>query len=79
VCKLKGFNTNSKKGITYPNLSHAIRPVPLGPDVPVPDSPKELHTLEAESSATPSESEEHSEFGTDTHGSPETFTQTELN
>ena len=79
MCKLKGFNTNSKKGITYPNLSCAIRPVPLGPDTPVPDPPKELDTLEAESGSTPKESKEHSQFGTDTYGTPEPFTQTELN
>jgi hypothetical protein len=53
--------------------------VPLGPDIPVPDPPKEIDTLEAESGSTPKESEEHSEFGTDTHGTPEPFTQTELN
>jgi hypothetical protein len=53
--------------------------VPLGPDIPVSEPPKELGTLKAESGATPKESEQHSEFGTDTHGTPEPFTQTELN
>jgi hypothetical protein len=45
----------------------------------VPNPPKQLHTLEAESSATPNESSEDSEYGTDTHGTPEPFTQNELN
>jgi hypothetical protein len=53
VCKLKGFSTKNKKEITYPNLPSAIRPVLHGPDIPVPNSSKQLHTLEAESSATP--------------------------
>jgi hypothetical protein len=79
MCTLKGFCTKNKKEITYPNLPSAIRPVPHGPDIPVPNSPKQLHTLEAESSATPNESSEDSECGTDTHGTPEPFTQTELN
>ncbi|GFG35237.1 hypothetical protein Cfor_07299, partial [Coptotermes formosanus] len=72
------FNTKNKKGITYPNLPSAIRPVSHGLDMPVPNPSKKLRTLEAESSATPSESSEESEYGTCTHGTPEPFTQTEL-
>lgn len=49
MCTLKGFNTKNKKAITYPNLPSAIRPVPHDPDTPVPNPPKQLHTLEAES------------------------------
>jgi hypothetical protein len=79
MCTLKGFNTKNKKEITYPSFPSAIRPVPHGPDIPVPNPPKQLHALEAESSATPNESSEDSEYGTDTHGTPEPFTQTELN
>jgi hypothetical protein len=78
LCTLKGFNTKNKKGITYPNLPSAIRPVSRGLDMPVPNPSKKLRTLEAESSATPSESSEESEYGTCTHGTPEPFTQTEL-
>ena len=78
MCTLKGLNTKNKKAITYSNLPSAIRPVPHGPDIPVPNPPRQLHTLEAESSATPNESSEASEYGTDTHGTPEPFTQTEL-
>jgi hypothetical protein len=79
MCTLKGFNTKNKKGITYRNLSSAIRPVPHGSDIPVPNPPKQLHTLDAESSATPNELADYSEYGTDTHGTHEPFTQTELN
>jgi hypothetical protein len=46
---------------------------------PVPNPPTHLHTLEAESHATPSESSEDPEYGNDTHGTPEPFTQTGLN
>jgi hypothetical protein len=79
MCTLKGFNTKNKKAITYPNMPSAIRPVPHGPDIPVPNPPKQLHTLQAESHATPNESSQYSEYGTDTHGTPEPFTQTEMN
>jgi hypothetical protein len=48
MCKLKGFNTKNKKEITYPNLPSAIRPVPHGPDIAMPNPPKQLDTLEAE-------------------------------
>jgi hypothetical protein len=79
MCALKGFNTKNKKAITFPNLPSAIRPVPHGPDMPVPNPPKQLYTQEAESSATPNESSEDSEYGNDTHSKHEPFTQTELN
>jgi hypothetical protein len=79
MCTLKGFNSKNKKGITYPNFPSAIRLVPHGPDLPVPDPPKRLHTLEPESGATPSELSRDPEYGTSTHGTPEPFTQTELN
>jgi hypothetical protein len=48
MCTLKGFNTKNKKGISYPILPSATRPVSYGPDIPVPNPPKQLHTLEAE-------------------------------
>jgi hypothetical protein len=79
MCALKVFNTKNNKRITYPNLPSAIRPVPHGPDIPVPNPPKQLHTLKTESSATPNEASEDSAFCTDTHGTSGTFTQIELN
>jgi hypothetical protein len=75
MCTLKGFNTKNKKEITYPNLPSAIRPVPHGPDMPVPNPRKQLHTLQAESSATPNQSSEDSEYGTSTRGTLEHFAQ----
>jgi hypothetical protein len=61
MCTLKGFNTKNKTEITDLNLPSAIIPVPHGPDIPVPNPPKQLHTLEDESSATLNESSEDSE------------------
>jgi hypothetical protein len=55
MCTLKGFSAKNKKEITYPSLPFAIRPVPHGPDIPVPNPRKQLHTLEAESNDTPNE------------------------
>ena len=34
-----GNNTKTKKTIVYPNIPSAIRPVPHGPEVPVPKVP----------------------------------------
>jgi hypothetical protein len=81
VYTLISFYTKNKKEITctYPNLPSAIRSVLHGRDIPVHNTPKQLHTLEVESSATPNESSEGSEYGTNTHGTPEPFTHTELN
>jgi hypothetical protein len=79
MCKLKGFNTKDKKGITYPHLLSAVRLVLHGPDIPVPNPPKQLDTLEAELHATPNKLSEDSEYGTYTYGIPEPFTRTELN
>ena len=53
--------------------------MPHGADIPLPNPSKQLDTLEAESSATPNESSEDPEYGNDTYGTPQSFTQTELN
>jgi hypothetical protein len=39
MVNVAGYNKKTKKGITYPNLLSAIRPVPNGPDLPVPSPP----------------------------------------
>jgi hypothetical protein len=33
------YNKKNKTGMKYPNLLSAIRPVPHGPDLPVPSAP----------------------------------------
>src|SRR5215475_9527557 len=43
VVIVTGYNKKNKKnGIKYPNLLSAIRPVPRGPDLPVPSPPDKL-------------------------------------
>jgi hypothetical protein len=51
------YNKKNKKEITYPNLLSAIRPVPHGPDLPVPSPPDNLRD-ESESSSLHSVTEE---------------------
>jgi hypothetical protein len=52
-----GYNKKNKKGINYPNALSAIRPVPHGPDLPVPSAPDNLCD-ETESSSLQSATEE---------------------
>jgi hypothetical protein len=47
---IAGYNKKNKKGFKYPNLLSAIRPVPHGPDLPVP-SPRDNLSDESESSS----------------------------
>jgi hypothetical protein len=49
MVSVTGYNKKNKKGIKYPNLLSAIRPVPHGPDLPVPSPPDNLSD-ESESS-----------------------------
>ena len=48
-CKVEGFNTRNKRGITYPDLESAGRPIPHSIDVPVPVLPKLIHVASTES------------------------------
>jgi hypothetical protein len=38
-----GMNRKRKQSIDYPNISSAIRPVPHGEDLPLPEPPKEYN------------------------------------
>jgi hypothetical protein len=57
MVNVAGYNKKNKKGITYPNLLSAIRPVPHGHDLPVPSPPYNL-SGESESSSLQSHTEE---------------------
>ena len=75
---VQGFNSKNKKQIVYPNLDSAIRPVPHGPDVPIPTAPKALGNIIS------SESEESNSYPDDSDFTPdfrerEVFNQSELN
>ncbi|GFT65632.1 hypothetical protein TNCV_3339141 [Trichonephila clavipes] len=38
--KMQGFNLKNRKDISYPTITRsAIRPVPHGPDLPIPSPP----------------------------------------
>jgi hypothetical protein len=50
VVNVAGYNKKNIKGITYPNLLSAIRPVPHGPDLTVPSPPDNVGD-ESESSS----------------------------
>jgi hypothetical protein len=52
-----GYNKKNKKGITYPNLLSAIRPVLHRPDLPVPSPPYNVSD-ESESSSLQPHNEE---------------------
>ena len=72
----KGFNKKNKSKIQYPNLKSAIRPVPHCDEIPVPQPPSEIQSS-SESEETTSERENFENETND--GSPEFFSQSELN
>jgi hypothetical protein len=43
LCNVKGYKAKNKSNIHYPNLPSAIRPIPHGPNIPVPDPPLTVH------------------------------------
>jgi hypothetical protein len=57
MVNVTGYNNKNKKGIKYPNLLSAIRPVSHGPDLPVP-SPTDNLNDESESSFLQPDTEE---------------------
>jgi hypothetical protein len=73
-----GYNKKNKKGITYPNLLSALRPIPLGPDLPVP-SPLDNLSGESESSSLQSHTEEMYFEPHQYDRTIDKFTQSELN
>lgn len=45
-CNVRGFNSKNYTNISYPNIQSAIRPIPHGPNVPVPSPPTTLDNSE---------------------------------
>lgn len=77
-CNVKGFNAKNKSKISYPNLNSVTRPIPHGPEVPIPP-PFSVSSLSSTSSEHSVHREESMEvFELDTN-QPELFTQAELN
>jgi hypothetical protein len=78
MVNVTGYNKKNEKGIKYPNLLSAIRPVPHGFDLPVPSPPVNLSD-ESESSSLQSHTEEMY-FEPHQYDRPiDKFTQSELN
>jgi hypothetical protein len=78
---VKGYNQTSKTKIQYPDLPSARRPIPHGPDLPVPMPPS---TLKFDSSSSCSSSPESSGSSNEDYKpgvsvTPTPFTQSELN
>jgi hypothetical protein len=78
MVSVTGYNKKNKKGIKYPNLLSAIRPVPHGPDLPVPSPPGNRNDA-SESSSLQSVTEDMY-FDPHQYDRPmDKFTQSELN
>lgn len=80
-CNVTGHSVTSKKNIVYPDLHSARRPVPHGPDLPVPSPPSSQQDLLLSSSPkTSTESEHEGDVYTPVSTSvPSLFSQSELN
>lgn len=82
-CHVQGYNSKNHKLINYPNLESASRPVPHGPGLTVPQTPRDLGSIDREANREDclSESDEvHSEFkASSSEDEPELISQQELN
>ncbi|KAJ4425821.1 hypothetical protein ANN_27447 [Periplaneta americana] len=76
--KVAGYTAKNKKDILYPNNTSAIRPVPQGPDIPVP-LPPESDTLPSPSSSTETESPVDHTYEPENTADDRCFNQSELN
>jgi hypothetical protein len=75
LCNVSGYN----KKIKHPHLSSAIRPIPHGPDDPIPAPPAQLEDIES-SSSSESTANDDVDFSPDNEDrTPQLFTQIELN
>ena len=77
-CKVQGHNSKTRKSIIYPDLPSALRPVPHGPDVPVPSPPDNFEDIHLSSDLDSSDHD--ADFSYDGESQePLVFTQHELN
>jgi len=79
-----GMNRKKKQRIYYPNIHSAIRPVPHGEDLPMPEPPKEynlISEMEEEDTEKTGSHEERTDpdFQGPASESPHKLTQNELN
>lgn len=79
-CYLKGYNSKNKQNISYPDLPSARRPVPHGPDLPVPVPITFVEVLSSDEEDTYSPDEDEDEYRPDEDSDePLHFNQSELN
>ena len=78
-CDLKGFNSKNKKSIIYPNVKSAIRPIPHGPDLPIPIPPNELENVLSSDSEQSAFESTDPDFTFEAEQGPQLFNQMELN
>ncbi|KRZ05510.1 hypothetical protein T11_3579 [Trichinella zimbabwensis] len=76
---VRGYNAKNRKYISYPNLPSAIRPVPHGPDVPIPSPPDSMDTIVLSDEGSGRETITDSDFEMEHENTPQLFTQCELN
>ena len=69
----------TRKNIAYPNLSSALRPIPHGPDVPVPSPPNTLDDIQLSSGSETYSNDESDFCHDDESNEPQVFGQSELN
>ena len=74
-----GINRKNKQHVKYPDVPSAIKPVPHGPGIPVPETTREISEMEFSSSTESEESEQDTwNAGQSTH-EPTPLTQLQLN
>ena len=74
------FNLKNKKNIVYPNLQSAIRPVPHGPEIPVPTRPGTLPEINDFTNDWNEDFQDNSQnYKPAINCAPELFSQSELN
>lgn len=81
MTNIKGITSKTKRSIQYPNIPSALRPVPHGNSLPVPQPP-ESYTLDSESDSESTSPEAGPSYIPSSHELPDTphlITQGELN
>ncbi|GFX95366.1 uncharacterized protein TNCV_3684181 [Trichonephila clavipes] len=80
LCSVQSFNLKNRKDISYPTIIRsAIRPVPHGPDLPIPSPPDTLdNILDDLDQISPISSDSDDGYDPGTND-PELFSQSDLN
>ncbi|XP_076804583.1 uncharacterized protein LOC143448650 [Clavelina lepadiformis] len=79
MTNLQGINRKNKQHVKYPDVSSAMKPVPHGPGIPVPEPPGEISEMECSSSAESKASEQDTWDAEQSTSQPKPLTQPELN